>query len=65
MPINVKMPTVGILTFMRVINFNLSSFEHVNSFITSWPSACLPIALIIFSLEGIKPELAVCKISLI
>ena len=65
MPINVKMPTVGILTFTRVINFKLSSFEHVNSFIISWPSACLPIALISFSLQGIKAGLALCKMSLI
>ena len=36
MLINVKMPTiVGILTFMIVVNFMLSSVEYEKSFITS------------------------------
>ena len=36
--INVKMPTiVGILTFMRRINFVLSSVEYEKSFLTSGP----------------------------
>ena len=35
MLINVKMPTmVGILTFMSMINFMLSSVEHETKFIT-------------------------------
>ena len=38
--INVKMPTiVGILTFMSMKNFMLSSVEHEKSFITSGPDS--------------------------
>ena len=40
--IYVKMPTVvGILTFIRRINFSLSSAEHKKSFITSGPGVML------------------------
>ena len=34
---NVKMPTIGILTFMSRINFVLSWVEHEKSFMTSGP----------------------------
>ena len=38
MLINVEMPTsVGILTFMSMLNFLLSCVEHEISFIISWP----------------------------
>ena len=37
MLINVKMPIVSILTFMRRINFVLSCIEHGKSFISSGP----------------------------
>ena len=32
MLINIKMPTIGILTFKNMINFMLSSFEHEKKF---------------------------------
>ena len=41
MLINVRMPIVGILTFMSKINFLLSRVEHENSFITLGSGFCL------------------------
>ena len=37
MLINVKMPIVGILIFMSLINCMLSWIEHEKSFIAVWP----------------------------
>ena len=42
--INVKMTIVGILTFMRRINFLLSWVEHEKSFITLGPGSTLFMA---------------------